>query len=135
MPAPRPAITGVLETVLYYTDAAATERFYGEVLGFRLVGKQPGRSLFYRAGESVFLLFDAGTTLGEDSLTPHGATGPVHTCFLAPPDAYEGWKTYLAEQGVEVLEEVVWRPGVLSFYFRDPDGNMLEIANADLWPA
>ena len=134
MPAPRPTVTGVLETVLYYSDAQATERFYSDVLGFRLLSREPGRSLFYRAGASVFLLFDARETLGGGHLPAHGATGPVHTCFLATPEDYETWKTYLAEQGVPVVQEVEWRAGLLSFYFRDPAGNVLEIANGDLWP-
>ena len=134
MPAPRPRVTGVLETVLYYTDAEATERFYSDVLGFRLLSREPGRSLFYRAGESVFLLFDARETLKGGHLPAHGASGPTHTCFVVPPADYQGWKTYLPEQGVEVLQEVQWEVGVLSFYFLDPAGNVLEMANGDLWP-
>jgi catechol 2,3-dioxygenase-like lactoylglutathione lyase family enzyme len=134
MTAPRPRVTGVLETVLYYTDVEATERFYSDVLGFRLLSKEAGRSLFYRAGTSVFLLFDARETLRGDHLPAHGSTGPVHTCFVAPPSDYEGWKAYLGEQGVPILQEVQWKVGVLSFYFPDPAGNVLEIANGDLWP-
>mgnify|MGYP003579587351 FL=1 len=73
------------------------------------MGREPGRNLFYRAGKSVFLLFKAEETLKGNSLPPHGASGPVHTCFE-------------------------WPLGP-SFYFHDPDGNLLEIANNDLWPA
>ena len=134
MSAPRPRIRGVLETVLYYTDAEATERFYSDVLGFRLLSREPGRSLFYRAGESVFLLFDARETLRGGHLQPHGASGPVHTCFVSEPTEYEAWKTWLAGHGVRVLQEVEWPAGVLSFYFLDPGGNVLEIASGDLWP-
>ena len=134
MPRPRPKMNGVLETVLYFSDEEKTQRFYSEVLGFRLVGREPGRNLFYRAGKSVFLLFKAEETLKGNSLPPHGASGPVHTCFVVPADEYENWKTYLTEIGVPVIHQLEWPLG-LSFYFHDPDGNLLEIANNDLWPA
>ena len=128
-----PRLSRVLETVLYFTDQERTEHFYSEMLGMRLLSKQPGRSLFMRAGDSVFLLFHAETTLKGGSLPPHGTTGPAHTCFLAAPDEYEGWKEFLKSRGVPLLQEVRWSRG-LSFYFHDPDGNLLEIANADIWP-
>jgi hypothetical protein len=35
---------------------------------------------------------------------------------------------------VAVIEEIDWSRGILSFYFKDPAGNMLEIANGDMWP-
>jgi catechol 2,3-dioxygenase-like lactoylglutathione lyase family enzyme len=128
-----PRLTGVLETVLYVTDQTRAESFYGGLLGMRLIHRQPGRSLFYRAGDSVFLLFCADATLEGGSLPPHGARGSIHTCFLVEPDDYERWKRHLEEGDVEILEEVRWKRG-LSFYFHDPDGNLLEIANADIWP-
>ena len=128
-----PPTASVLETVLYFTDERRTERFYSDVMGFRLVRREPGRSLFYRAGSSVLLLFRPDETLRGDKLPPHGATGPGHTCFLVPPDAYEAWHRHLRTRGVDVIQEVDWDRGK-TFYFHDPYGNVLEIANADIWP-
>jgi len=133
MPPSRPKLTKVLETVLYYTDAAATERFYAEILGMRLLAREPGRSLFFRLGDSVFLLFNAAETLQGKTLPAHGATGSIHTCFQVPAEEYESWKSYLPSRGVPVIRETRWPEG-LSFYFHDPDGNLLEIANCDIWP-
>ncbi len=129
-----PDVEEVLETVLYFTDQDRTEAFYSGVLGFRLLRREPRRSLFYRAGRSVLLLFDARQTGRGGTLPPHGARGAGHTCFRVAADSYEAWKGYLQGRGVAVEQEVVWARG-RSFYFRDPDGNLLEIADADLWPA
>jgi catechol 2,3-dioxygenase-like lactoylglutathione lyase family enzyme len=125
-------LTGVLETVLYH-EAEQTEemeRFYGEVLGLRRLGG----GLNFRLGAGVLLLFDAAESSVQETPPPHGARGPVHICFLAPAEEYEGWKEHLAEHGVATLEERTWASGVRSFYFRDPAGNVLEIAEGDLWP-
>jgi catechol 2,3-dioxygenase-like lactoylglutathione lyase family enzyme len=105
------------------------------------MGHTAGRNLFFRAGASVFLLFNAEATRQGNALPPHGATGPGHTCFQVDTAAYDPWKRHLEEHGVEILQKVEWgagpntpfRPG-RSFYFSDPSGNLLEIANADFWP-
>lgn len=137
-----PPLTGVLETVLYYMQGEdEVERFYRDVLGMRPIGRMPGRFLFFRAGQSVFLLFNAEASApvrpsSPDEVNvppPHGAQGSVHVCFQAPPGEYERWKEHLAAQGVEVLSELRWQRG-RSFYFHDPAGNLLEIADADIWP-
>ena len=127
-----PRLTRVLETVLYYRagEREAVERFYGEVLALRRVGDFP----VYRLGEGLVLLFDAEETRIQDDPPPHGASGPVHTCFVSEPDEYEAWKARLAAHGVRVTREIVWPSGVRSFYFDDPAGNVLEIADGDLWP-
>lgn len=130
---PRPSIRRVLETVLYFLDQDRAERFYEGVLGMRLMDKEAGRSLFFRAGESVFLLFRAEESLRGRTLPPHGATGPIHTCFLAEAGEYERWKDYLISRGVPIVQEVRWSRGE-SFYIHDPEGNLLEFANADIWP-
>ena len=134
MPQTRPELTGVLETVLYFSDEERTVHFYSDVLGMRLVGREPGRSLFFRAGSSVFLLFNAEETLKGNTLPAHGAQGPIHTCFIVPSNDYERWKIYLAEHDIPIIQEVTWPRG-LTFYFLDPAGNVLEIANNDIWPA
>jgi catechol 2,3-dioxygenase-like lactoylglutathione lyase family enzyme len=129
-----PELRSVLETVLYFQEQGAAERFYVDVLGMRLIAKQPGRSLFFRAGSSVFLLFDASAAQKAGELPPHGATGSGHVCFVVEPASYQGWKSHLKAHGVKILKEVEWPGGLQSFYFRDPDDNLLEIANGDLWP-
>jgi catechol 2,3-dioxygenase-like lactoylglutathione lyase family enzyme len=131
----RPRLESVLETVLYFTDQSRCERFYGDVLGMRLIDREPGRSLFFRAGDSVFLLFDAEATSEGGPLPAHGSRGPGHCCFLVAPEAYESWKTYLRSRGVGLIQERSWQHGRRSFYFRDPDDNLLEIADGDIWPS
>lgn len=128
-----PTLQGVLETVLYYTEDERTAEFYGGLLGMRVLEREPGRHQFYRAGSSVFLLFRAEETLRSESLPPHGARGPGHVCFRVAREQYDGWKEHLSAAGVPVLQETRWPRG-LSFYFHDPDGNVLEIADADIWP-
>jgi catechol 2,3-dioxygenase-like lactoylglutathione lyase family enzyme len=109
--------------------------FYGGVLGLRSVGSAEDRFLFYRLGSGVFLLFNHDAAAAQDSPPPHGATGPGHACFMAPAGSYEAWKEHLNLRGVPLEEEVEWPRGGRSFYFRDPAGNALEIANRDVWPA
>lgn len=133
MASDRPHLSGVLETVLYFTDQQRAADFYMDVLGMRLLDREPGRSLFFRAGNSVVLMFDAEETAKGGKLPPHGATGSVHTCFLVPADEYDRWKAHLGQFGVRVFNEIEWQRG-RSFYFHDPDGNLLEIADADIWP-
>lgn len=134
----RPSIERVLETVLYFTDEGRAERFYRDVLGMRPIGKQEGRHLFFRAGESVFLLFNADATNRPDDPLAHGATGPGHVCFTVSSDDYAVWKRHLAAHDVTIVGETAWDAGsggdAKSFYFRDSEGNLLEIANRDLWP-
>jgi catechol 2,3-dioxygenase-like lactoylglutathione lyase family enzyme len=126
-----PRLSAILETVLYY-DAAAeddVERFYRDTLGLRRVSRF-GDGMVFRVGDGLLLLFDAAKTSARpDERARHGAVGSVHTCFLVPPDEYDRWKETLP-----VEDEVTWRNGAHSFYFRDPAGNLLEIAERDLWP-
>jgi catechol 2,3-dioxygenase-like lactoylglutathione lyase family enzyme len=129
----RPRITAVLETVLYFSDQERTEAFYSETLGLRLLDREPGRSLFYRVGAGVLLLFLPSATRPGGTLPSHGATGPVHVCFRVPAEDYDAWKDRIDERGLVVLREVDW-PKWRSFYFHDPDRNLLEIADAYIWP-
>ena len=128
-----PSLSGVLETVVYCTteNEEATRRFYRDVLGLRAFGATSGG---HRVGTGVFLVFNRDESSVQDSPPAHGATGRVHVCFLASPDDYERWKAHLADHGVEIASEIEWPSGPRSFYFDDPAGNVLEIAERDMWP-
>ena len=133
-PAP---LDGVLETSLYHgaAQAAAVESFYVESLGLQLVSRWPG-GFALRVGGGVLLLFERETLADRDGpIADHGTTGPGHACLLAGgAGAYDGWRDRLSSAGVEITHEHEWEGGRRSFYFNDPAGNLLEIADADIWP-
>ena len=126
-----PPLEGILESVLYCTPETeeTTRRFYEDVLHLKRVSQWA-----YRLGSQLFLLFNAEDTRVQQWPPPHGASGSGHLCFTVAPGAYERWKQHLRGHEVEIVEEIDWSRGVLSFYFEDPAGNMLEIANGDMWP-
>lgn len=129
-----PSLAGVLETVVYCTteNEEETRRFYREVLGLRPFSDT---SAGHRIGQGVFLVFNRDESSVQDRPPPHGAAGPVHTCFRATPSEYEAWKEHITTAGVEITNETTWDSGARSFYFDDPAGNVLEIAERDMWPA
>jgi catechol 2,3-dioxygenase-like lactoylglutathione lyase family enzyme len=133
-PADQPLrITGILETVLYVADIDRAERFYRDVMALTQIGKEPRRHVFFRVGSGVLLLFHAETTRRAGTLPPHGADGEIHVCFTTSPSEYETWKMRIRAHGIAIEQETEW-PAGRSFYFRDPDGNLLELANTDIWP-
>ena len=127
-------LAGILETVLYCTteNGEETRQFYRDVLGLEPVR---AGSVAHRLGNAVLLLFDADESSIQDSPPAHGAPGArVHTCFLAEPAQYDRWKERIAAHGIEITQEIEWPSGPRSFYFEDPAGNVLEIAEGDMWP-
>jgi catechol 2,3-dioxygenase-like lactoylglutathione lyase family enzyme len=127
-------LAGILETVVYCTteNEEETRRFYREVLRLQPVREGSGA---HRVGSGLFLVFNADESSVQDSPPAHGSAGArVHTCFLAAEGEYEAWKKHLEANGVEITQEIEWPSRPRSFYFEDPAGNVLEIAEADMWP-
>jgi catechol 2,3-dioxygenase-like lactoylglutathione lyase family enzyme len=126
----------VLETVLYHDTGGreAIERFYGDLLGLPAVaGWEDG--IAFRTGTGVLLLFDRGRLAERQGpIADHGASGPGHVCLRADAGEYERWRERLAAAGVEIVHDAVWGDRGRSFYFKDPAGNLLEIADRDIWP-
>ncbi len=136
--APDPVpLAAVLETSLYHdaADADVIEGFYSELLGLPIVSRWPG-GLALRLGPGLLLLFERETVAErEGPIADHGSRGPGHACLLAADrTAYEGWRDRVADAGIEVTHEHDWEGGRRSFYFKDPAGNLLEIADGDIWP-
>ena len=131
-----PRLDGVLETVLYHEGGGreGVERFYGELLGLPAVAGWPD-GVAFRVGGGVLLLFDRDRLAQRGGpIADHGATGPGHVCLRAEGDEYERWRAHLESAGVEVVHHSEWGGGGRSFYFKDPAGNLLEIADRDIWP-
>ena len=94
----------------------------------------PDRDLFLRCDRSVLIIFKASRTVISDSgVPPHGAVGAGHLAFASTEEGIETWRARLAENSVEIIDEIRWKNGAHSIYFRDPAGNILEFATPDLW--
>jgi catechol 2,3-dioxygenase-like lactoylglutathione lyase family enzyme len=132
-------ITGILETCLCAPDLDAVRRFYSDVLGLEVYSQQPGRHVFFRCGQAMFLVFNSDSTridrvvVGGVALPNHGTTGAGHVAFRVSDSELESWRDRLAAAGVAVEAQVDWPNGGRSLYFRDPGGNSLELATPRLW--
>ena len=114
-----------LQTIIWTARKAEAARFYGEVLGLRLVGESHGA-----------LVYDVGG--GELRVSPVPSTAPSpHTVVgFAVPDA-DAVMESLAARGVEPERfpgfpheaNGVWQApdGARVGWFRDPDGNLLSV--------
>lgn len=126
-------IRRIKETCIYVTDLERTKAFYTETLGLPLISLVKGRHVFFRAGESVLLCFIADVTEAEKELPPHGARGSIHFAFEVESKEYDAALQKLRDAGVHILHEHTWKGGLRSFYFHDPDGNLLEVIEEGLW--
>lgn len=134
-----PAITGLLETVLYVSDLPACSAFYAEALGLPVMFESDRLNAHDCGRQGVLLLFRKGAT-SEDVATPggvipgHEGVGRLHLAFAIEAAAYDAWKQRLEGRGVAIISEVDWTRGGRSLYFHDPDGNVVELATPGLWP-
>ncbi len=117
--------------VLTVRDLEATLRFYEGSLGME--ARRFGRNLERVAlhyGSQKINLHEAGKEFEPKAASPTPGSGDL--CFLTD-EPVDVLKVRLEASGLEVEEGPVERSGakadLLSIYLRDPDGNLIEIAN------
>ena len=123
----------IFETVLYAEDLAAAEKFYRGALGLEVIGRGELAAVF-RCGGGVLIVFDPRKTVVPGREVPsHGTSGAGHIAFAAKPEDLEGWREQLRQAAIPVEGEVDWPEGGRSIYFRDPAGNVVELAPPTIW--
>ena len=128
-------LEAVLESALYVEDLERAVAFYRDILGLRLISEFDNRrGVALRVGPSILLLFRADETSKQAEPAPHGARGPGHVAFRVAPVQMDEWRRRLNERGVRIEHEQRFGDNPPSVYFRDPDGNLLELAVASIWP-
>ncbi len=126
-------IARIKETCIYVTNLQRTKEFFADQLGLPLISLVEGRHVFFRAGDSVLLCFIAEQTLKEKELPVHGAHGRVHFAFEVVQKEYEAALQQVKDAGITILHKHVWKNGQCSFYFHDPDKNLVEVIEEGLW--
>ena len=123
----------IFETVLYAEDLAAAERFYHEALGLEVI-ERGDLLVVFRCCGGVLLIFDPRRSAAAGRNVPsHGTSGAGHVAFAAKPQDLEAWRKQLHQAGIPIETEVDWPQGGRSIYFRDPAGNVVELAPRTLW--
>ncbi len=115
--------------VLTVRDLGATLAFYTEALGMEEVTFGEGRKAL-AFGTQKINLHEAGREFEPKAL--HPKPGSADLCFLTTAPLSKV-VVHLRNYGVEILEGPIERTGaqgpIESIYIRDPDGNLIEIAN------
>lgn len=115
--------------VLTVSNVATTSEFYQRVLGMTLVRFGEGRIAL------TFGLQKINLHLAGHEYAPHAqhpVPGSADLCLITTTPLDEAMAHVTAQQ-VAILEGPVDRTGatgpIRSFYFRDPDANLIEVSN------
>ena len=125
--------TRIFETVLYAENLAGAEQFYRDAVGLEVIGRGD-LAVVFRCGGGVLLIFDPRKSGAPGRDVPsHGTSGDGHIAFAAKREDFDAWREQLRNAGISVEREVDWEEGGRSIYFRDPAGNVVELAPPTLW--
>lgn len=117
----------IKETCLYINDLEEARSFYHDLLGFPEIDYQPGKHLFLRVGTSVLLCFNPDDSRQKASPPAHYGGGKQHVAFEVSTVDYEQARKEMEKLGITITDTITWKSGAQSFYFEDPEGNVLEI--------
>ena len=114
-------------TILFARDLPAMRGFYGETLGFALQRELSPRWIEYRIGSNILALTVHGNGLFDDPPPPKGALS-LQLAFRVAPAEVHVCADALKAAGIRLLHEPTDHAfGHRTVFFRDPDGNVLEI--------
>jgi catechol 2,3-dioxygenase-like lactoylglutathione lyase family enzyme len=121
-------ITGLDHIVLCVADVERALRFYERVLGLEAREERPGKwSLFF--GAQKISVQDARSV---PAIAKDTAPGSGNFCLLTDVPMQEV-VAHLQGEHVAIVEGPAERIGatcqLLSVYFNDPDGNLVEVSN------
>ena len=115
--------------VLTVTDIDKTVAFYRDVMGMEKVEFGEGR-IALAFGEQKINLHQSGREFEPKAASVQ--PGSADLCFIIDEPVNQA-RGALEARGVEVIGGPVRRTGaigdIMSVYFRDPDGNLIEVSN------
>ena len=123
---PKIPIRSLDYTVIFARQMSAMREFYGTTLGFPLHRQLSPHWVEFRIGSSLLALTERGG-LFDDPAPPIGVLS-LQLAFRVAPGEVTTCASTLRERGVTIISEPTDRPfGHRTLFFRDPDGNVLEI--------
>ncbi len=120
------AIQAIDYSVIFVRDMTAMRHFYQDVLHFQFLRELSPNWVEYRIGNNTLALSKPGLTASDDP-TPTGSAS-LQLAFRVPPPLVDLCAKELTDQGIDLVSPPTDRDfGHRTLFFRDPDGNLLEI--------
>jgi catechol 2,3-dioxygenase-like lactoylglutathione lyase family enzyme len=117
----RPTHAGLRHLALNVRDLPAMKRFYVELLGFSVEWEPDPDNIYLSSGIDNLALHRAVESKGAGALDHFGL-------IVRTPDEVDRWAAYLESSGVPMsAKPKTHRDGARSCYFKDPDGNSVQI--------
>ena len=123
---PRLPIRSLDYTVIFARQMAKMREFYGSTMGFPLHKELSSRWVEFRVGSNILALTERGGRFGDPS-PPIGVLS-LQLAFRVAPHEVDECASTLAERGVAIVSPPTDQTfGHRTLFFRDPDGNLLEV--------
>jgi catechol 2,3-dioxygenase-like lactoylglutathione lyase family enzyme len=123
---PFQSIRAIDYTVIIVRNMAAMRRFYEDILRFPLTRELSAGWIEYQIGGNTLALSRPGRT-AKDMPTPKGSAS-LQLAFKVARDDVDRCADELVRHGVDLLEPPTDQSfGLRTLFFRDPDGNLLEV--------
>lgn len=123
---PKLPIRSLDYTVIFARQMSAMREFYGATLGFPLHKELGAQWVEYRVGSNILALTERGLVF-NDPAPPIGVLS-LQLAFRVAPNEVAACAATLKERGVTIISGPTDQPwGHRTLFFRDPDGNVLEI--------
>jgi catechol 2,3-dioxygenase-like lactoylglutathione lyase family enzyme len=120
-----------LTHLIVVRDLAASRHFYETVLGATVYREYGGTSCVLQfQGAWLLLVTGGGPTADKPGVTfapPQDPNVVSHQLTIRVPDCRAAWEI-LTARGAAFLTPPMDRGGEIRCFFRDPDGNLLEIS-------
>lgn len=128
-------LLGLAEAALYVRDVQEASAFYTQALGLPISAAFNDAVFLQTGPHNTLILFNIEGIANRHSPIPkHGAHGPGHVALAIPAAEFDAWRERLQAHQVTIEHEQTWSTGARSLYFRDPDGNSLELIEAHHYP-
>ena len=133
----RPSHAGLRHLALSVRQLEAMKRFYIDVLGFELEWEPDADNVYLSSGIDNLALHRSAPIPAEGVAAPMAsrragdASGSALDHFgliVRSPDDVDRWAAFLESRGVTLdAKPRTHRDGARSCYFKDPDGNSIQI--------
>jgi catechol 2,3-dioxygenase-like lactoylglutathione lyase family enzyme len=120
----RPTHRGLRHLALNVRRMAEMKAFYVDLLGFQVEWEPDPQNVYLTSGRDNLALHEAEREGPEDGPGALDHLGLI----VASADLVDAWAAFLESNGVVLdMRPKTHRDGARSCYFRDPDGNRVQI--------